>query len=142
MSLLPDMLANRTRLRPPPSDKHHRARPAAAAAERHAIAVAFDHADKLERHAEQIRQNLRISRRVTHAEVERAGDDRDRAIRFEMHRAELLAGSGGDFEVATDAEPAQQTALAAFALALVEARVVGGIQRLLEHAKEIAAVVS
>ena len=123
------------------ADEHHRARAAAAAAEAHAVAVAFDHADAIERNAELVAQDLRIGRGVAHAEIHGAGDDGDRAVRLEMNGAQFLAGAGGHFEVAADAEAAQQPALLALALALLEAGIVGHLQRLLEHAEKIAAVV-
>ena len=52
-----------------------------------------------------------------------------------------LPARGGDFEIAADAEAAQLAVLLAVALALLEAVIVGQLQRLLEHAEEIAAVV-
>ncbi len=85
------------------------------------------------RHAEHVGQHLRISRRVPLAEVHRAGDDGHHAVGLEMDGAQFLAGRGGDFQIAADAEAAQQPAFLAVALALVEALVVGHLQRVLEQ---------
>ena len=55
--------------------------------------------------------------------------------------AHLLVGRRGHFEIAADADAAQLAALLALALALVEALPVGGVQRLLQDRREVAAVV-
>ena len=107
------------------ADKHHRTRAAAAAAERHPVAVAFHHSDAVERNAEQVAQYLRIGRCMAHAEIERAGNDGHRAVGIEMDCAEFLAGRCRHFEITADAESAQQAALLAFALALLESGIVG-----------------
>src|SRR5215510_6332972 len=60
---------------------------------------------------------------------------------FEMDRSQFLPATSGHFEIATNAQSAQKAALFAFALSLVEARVVGCLERLLEHAEKVAAVV-
>src|SRR5689334_16572135 len=112
------------------ADKQQRSSPAAAAAKCHAVAVAFHHPDAVKRDAQKIGEDLRICRGVAHAEIERACNDRDRAIRLEMDRAEFLAGRRGDFQVTPDTETAQQSALFAFALALFESGVIGCIKRL------------
>ncbi len=78
---------------------------------------------------------------MTHAEIQRAGDDGHRAVGLEMNCAQFLAWRGRHFEVAPDAKTAQQAALLALALALLEAGIVGCFQRLLEHAEKVAAVV-
>ena len=72
-----------------------------------AIAVAFHQPDAVKRNAELVGKDLRVRRRVAHAEVERAGDDRNRAIGLETDRAELLAWRCRDFEIAADTETAQ-----------------------------------
>ena len=123
------------------ADEHHRARTAGAAAEGHAVAVALHQADAVERNAEHVGQHLREGRGVALAVIERAGDDGDRAVFLEVDAAHFLAGRGGHFEIAADAEAAQLAVLLAVALALLEAGIVGELQRLLEHAEEIAAVI-
>ncbi len=103
-------------------DKHHRARAATAAAESHPVTVALDHADTVKRNSEKVGQYLRVGRCVTHPEVERAGNDRHRAVGFEMDGAEFLAGRGRNLKITADAESAQQAALLALALAFLETR--------------------
>src|SRR5262245_47670225 len=78
---------------------------------------------------------------MTHAKVERAGNDRHRSVCFEMDGAQFLTGRRGHLEIAANAQPAQEATLFAFAPALVKAGIVGSLQRLLEYAKKIAAVV-
>src|SRR5262245_46426346 len=58
-----------------------------------------------------------------------------------MDCTEFFAGCCRDLEITADSDSAQQATLLAFALAFLEAGVVGGIERLLEHTEEIAAVV-
>ena len=90
------------------------------------VAVALHQADFLERDAELLAQHLRERRGVAHAEIERAGEQRDAAVGLEDDAAELLRRRRGDFEEAADAEAAQLAALLALALALGEALGVGG----------------
>ena len=75
------------------------------------------------------------------AVIERAGDQRHRAVGLEADAAHFLVRRRGDFEIRADAEPAQLAALLAFAPAGREALHVGGFERILEHAGEIAAVI-
>ena len=116
-------------------------RAAGAAAERQLIAVALQQADLVERNAELARQHLRERRRMALAEIERAGDDRHRAVRLEANAAELLRLRRGHFQEAADADAAQLAALLALALALGKALVVGELERALEHGWEVAAVI-
>ena len=67
------------------------------------------------------RQHLRERRGVALAVIERAGDDRHRAVGLEPDAAHLLRRRRGHLEEAADAEPAQLAALAALALAPAEA---------------------
>ena len=120
---------------------HHRARAAGAAAGDQLVAVALQEADLLERHAELLAQHLRERRGVALAVVERAGADGDAAVGVERDAAHLLVGRRGDFEIAADADAAQLAALLALALALVEALPVGGLERLLQDRREVAAVI-
>src|SRR5262245_66129489 len=78
---------------------------------------------------------------MTHAKVERTGDDRHRSIGFEMDGAQFLSGRPCHLEIAANPQSAQQAALFAFAPALVETGIVGRIQRLLKYAEKIADVV-
>src|SRR5262249_13251851 len=135
-----DNTARRARPRQP--DKHHRPPPAAPSAESHAVAVALDHTDTFEWNTKQICQDLCIGRRVTHAKVERARDDGDCAFGFEMDRTQFFSGSRGYFEIATNAQPAQEAAFLAFALALIKAGVISRLQRLFEDAEKVAAVIN
>ena len=121
--------------------EHHRTRTAAAAAETHAVAVAFHDANAIERDGEHVGEHLRIGGGVAHAEIHGAGDDGDHAIGVEMHGAEFLAAAGSDFQIAADADAAQKPALLAIALAPLEPVVIGELQRMLEHAGKVAAVV-
>ena len=75
------------------------------------------------------------------AVIQRAGDQLHRAVRLEHDLAEFDAGRRGDFEIGADRDAAQLAALAAFLLALGKVGVVGNLQRLVEHALEIAAVI-
>ena len=95
----------------------------------------------LEGNAELRAQHLRERRRVALAVVERAGDQPHRAVILEHDLAEFDAGRRGDFEIGADRDAAQLAALAAFLLALGKIGVVGNLQRLVEHALEIAAVI-
>src|SRR5262249_28989294 len=100
---------------------HEALRAARAAAHDQPVAVALDEPDLVERDAELLMQDLRKRGGVTHAEVERAAQDRDAAVGFEYDAAELLRGRRGGLEIAADAEPAQLAVLTALALALGEA---------------------
>ena len=75
------------------------------------------------------------------AVVERAGDDGDVAVGFEADAAHFLGRRRGDLEIVADAQPAQLAARLALGLALLEARDVGHLQRLVEERGELAAVV-
>src|SRR5262249_18317287 len=120
---------------------HDRLRAARAAAREQLVAVALQQADALERDAELVGEHLRERRGVTLPVVERAGDDGDGAVRLEANAAHFLARRRGDFEEAADPEPAHLAALAALAFPAPEALDVGGLERVLEHAGKIAAVV-
>src|SRR5262245_60068282 len=89
---------------------HEALRAARAAAHDQPVAVALDQPDLVERDAELLMQNLRKRCGMTHAEVERAAEDRDTAVGFKHDAAELLRGWRGGLEIAADAEPAQPAA--------------------------------
>ncbi len=114
---------------------------AAAAAQEETVAVALQQADLLERNAELLAQHLRERGGMAHAEIHGAGQQRDAAVGLEDDAAHLLGGRGGDLEEIADAEPAQLAALAAFALAPRKALEVGGLDRLPQYARKIAAVI-
>src|SRR6185437_14216082 len=86
-------------------------------------------------------QHLREGRRMTLAVIERAGDYGHGAIRLEMDAAHLLRSRRRRFQIAADAEPAQQSALPALALAARKTLDVGKCHRVLEYAGKIAAVI-
>ena len=95
----------------------------------------------LEGHAELRREHLRERRRMALAVIERAGDQPHRTVILEHDLAEFDAGRCGDFEIGADRDAAQLAALAAFLLALGEIGVIGDLERLVEDALEIAAVI-
>ena len=97
--------------------------------------------DPLEGHAELGGQHLRERRGVALAVIERAGGQLHRTVRLEGDLAEFAARRRGDFEIGADRDAAQLAVLAAFLLALGEIGVIGNLQRLVEHALEIAAVI-
>src|SRR5262252_6279654 len=105
------------------------------------MAVALQEADALERNAELLAQHLRERRGVTLAIVQGTGDDGDGAVGFETDAAHLLARRRCDLEKAADAKSAHLSALAALAFAAREALDVGDLERVLEHARKVAAVV-
>src|ERR1700676_1170599 len=105
----------------------------------HDVAVALFEFYALEGDTELRGKHLREWRRMTLAIVERAGDQADRAVVFEHDLAELDVGRRGDFEVGADRDAPQLAAFAAFLLALGEVGVLGDLERLVEHALEIAA---
>src|ERR1700682_6213383 len=107
----------------------------------HDVAVALFEFYTLEGDTELRGKYLREWRRMTLAVVERAGDQSDRAVGFEHDLAEFDVGRCGDFEVGADRDASELAALAAFLLALGEVGVVGDLERLVEHALEIAAVI-
>src|SRR6202158_5854805 len=107
----------------------------------HDIAVALFQSYALEGHAELRGQNLRERRRVALAIVERAGDQPYRAVILEHDLAQFDAGRGGDFEIGADRDAAQLALLAALLLAFRKVGVVGNLQRLVEYALEIAAII-
>ena len=118
-----------------------RARAAGAVAEADEIAVVLLQRDLFEGHAELRGQHLRERRGVALAVVERAGGQLHRTVRLEGDLAEFAARRRGDFEIGADGDAAQLAALLAFLLALGEIGVVGNLQRLVEDAGEIAAVI-
>ena len=120
---------------------HQRLRAAAAAADGEPIAVALHERDLLERDAELLAQHLRERRGVAHAEIERAGGQRHRAVAIESDVGQFLRRRRGDFQKVADTEPAQLAALAALALAPGKALAVGEVERLLGQRGEIAAVI-
>src|SRR4051812_11760845 len=107
----------------------------------HDIAVALLKLDAFEGDTELRREHLRKRAGVALTIVERSGDESYRAVLFEYDLAELDAGRRRDFEVGADRDPPQLALLAAFFLALGEIGVIGDLERLVEHALEIAAVV-
>src|SRR5919201_4227035 len=120
---------------------HDRFRTAGAAARQKLVAVALQETDALERDAEPLAQHLRERRRVSLPVVERAGDDGDGAVGLETEAAHFLARRRGDLEIVADAEPAYFSTFAALAFAAGEALDIGRLQRVLEHAGKVAAVV-
>src|SRR5262245_40185920 len=108
---------------------HDRFRAAGTATRQELVAVALQEANAFERNAEPVAQYLREGRRVSLPVVERAGDDRDGAVRFEADAAHFLAWRRGDLEEASDAKPAKLPALAALAFAAREALHVRGLER-------------
>src|SRR5262249_41740026 len=108
------------RLRQRRAYEHHRPRASAAAAERHAVTIAFDHANSIKRNAEEIGENLRVGRSMAHAEVQRARDNRYGAVGLEMNGTELLAWGRGHLEIAANPYSAQETPFFTFAFAPFE----------------------
>ena len=121
--------------------RHQRLRAAGAAARHQPVAVALHQPDGVEGHAELLVQHLRERRPVALPVVEGAGDDGHRAVRLEADLALLLRGRRGAFEEVADAPAAQLAARRALRLARGEAVPVRGAQRLLQHRREVAAVV-
>src|SRR5207342_3610595 len=97
----------------------------AAAAEGHAVAVAFDHMDAIKRNAEQIGEDLRISGGVAHSKIKRAGDNCHSAVGLKMNSTELLTGRSSHFKIAANAKAAQKPSLLALALAFLKTGIVG-----------------
>ena len=118
-----------------------RARAAGAVAETHEVAVVLFERDVLEGHAELRRQHLGERSGVTLAVIQRAGGELHRAVGLEGDLAELAARRCGDFEVGADRDAAQLAGLAALFPAFCKIGVIGHLQRLAEHALEIAAVI-
>jgi hypothetical protein len=75
------------------------------------------------------------------AVIERAGRQRHAAVGIEGDLAELAARRRGHLEIGADGDPAQLAASAAFLLALSKIGMVGNLQRLVEDAGEVAAVI-
>ncbi len=123
------------------SARHDRFRAAGAAAGDQLVAVALQQADALERHAELAGQHLGERRGVALAVVERAGDDRDRAIGLKAYAAHLVLGRRRDLEIVADAAAAQLPPCVAVGPARREAVPVGGRERPVEQRRELAAVV-
>src|SRR5205823_5385861 len=94
----------------------HRFRAASAAAGDQRVAVALDQLDALERDAEPGGEHLGERRPMALTVIERAGDDRDVAIRLEADAAHLAARRAGQFEIVADAAAAQPAACAALGL--------------------------
>ena len=105
------------------------------------VAVALFELDPVEGHAELIGQHLRERRGVALAVIECTGNELYGAVGLEHDLAEFDAGRGGDLEIGADRDAAQLAQLAAVLLALGKARVIGDLERLVEDALEIAAVV-
>src|SRR5262245_28284488 len=120
---------------------HYRFRAAGTASRQELVAVALQEANAFERNAEPVAQYLRKGRRVSLPVIERASDDGDGAVRFEADTAHFLARRRRHLEEASDTEPAQFSALAALAFAAREALHVRGLERALEQARKVAAVV-
>src|ERR1700742_4501556 len=118
-----------------------RARAAGTVAEAHEVAVVLLQRDLLEGHAKLRRQYLRERRGMALAVIERAGGEFHRTVRLEGDLAEFAARGRRELEVGADRDPAKLAVLAAFLLAPGEIGVIGNLERLVEHALEIAAVV-
>src|SRR5262249_61162588 len=82
---------------------HQRLRPAGAAADHNTIAVALHEFDLFDRNAELIAQDLRERRRMAHAEIERAGRERYRAVGIKRDRRKLLHGRRVHFGIVGNA---------------------------------------
>ncbi len=121
--------------------RHHRLRPAGAAAGDQLVAVALQQLDPAERDAEPRRQDLGKRRPVPLAVIEGAGDQGHAAVRLKADAAHLAAGRPGQFEIVADAVPAQFAVGPAFGLARGKAVPVGEPQRLVEQVGEVAAVI-
>src|SRR6266566_7719966 len=121
--------------------RHDRARAAGAVAEADEIAVALFERYFLEGYAELCRKHLRERCGVALAVVERAGGQLDRTVRLEIDLAEFAARRCRDFEIGTHGNAAQLAVLAAFLLAPGKVGVVRNLQRLVEYAGEVAAVI-
>ncbi len=132
----------RTRLDHGRAARHHRARPAGAAADEQGIAVALQQPDAVEGDAEPVDQDLSQGRGMALAVVERAGDHRQRAVRLEADAAHFLRRRRRHFEIAADAAAAQLAVRAALLLTLRKALPIGERQRLVEHGREFAAVIA
>src|SRR2546423_12044296 len=107
----------------------------------HDIAVTLLELDAFEGNAELGGEHLRKRAGVALTVVERSGDQSYRAVIFKHDLAELDARRRRDFEVGADRDAPQLALLAAFFLALGEIGLIGDLERLVEHALEIAAVV-
>jgi hypothetical protein len=116
---------------------HDRFRAAGAAAGQQLIAVALQQADAVVRDSEVLGQHLRERGRGLGRST---GDDGHGAVGLETDAAHLFRWWRSDLEEAADAEPAYLAALAARALP-IETLGVGDLERLLEHAGKITAVV-
>src|SRR5439155_781418 len=112
-----------------------------AAAGDELVAVPLEQPDALERNAEALAQHLSERRGMALAVIERAGDQRHRAVRLEADATHLLARGRGHFQIAADPEPAQLAPLAALALARPKTAPVRKLHRIIEHRGEIAAIV-
>ncbi len=120
---------------------HDRFRAAGAAAGDEPVAVALHQRNLVEGNAEFFAEHLRERRSVAHAEIERAGSQRHRAVGIEFDIGKFLRRRRRDFEKIADAEAAQLAALAAFALSAREVFAVGEFEGLLGQRREVAAVV-
>ena len=73
--------------------------------------------------------------------VERAGDERHRAVGLEANAAHLLVGRRRHLQIAADRDAAQLAALLAVALAACKALPISEFKRVSEYAREIAGIV-
>ena len=118
-----------------------RARSAGSAAEHDLVAVALQQSNAIEGNSEPRTQYLRERRRVALSIVERAGNDRDRAVRLEPYAAHFLVRRRGAFEILPHTAPAQPAARATLCTAARKSIPIRGVQGAIEHSGEIAAVV-
>ncbi len=121
---------------------HQRLRTAGAAADRiNPVAISLNHIYFFERHTEPLAQNLGEWRGMAHAEIERAGGERDGAVGIESDSRQLLHRPRGHFQIIRHPQAAQLAALAAFALAPRKTFAVGEFERALSQHDEVAAIV-
>ncbi len=107
-----------------------------------AVGIAVDEADLLDRDAEHVDDELRVGGRDPLSHRHRRGVDLDLAGSRHGHRDALLEDvAAGPFEERGKAAPAQPAARARLRLARGEALPLGEIERLLDDAAELAAVI-
>ena len=78
---------------------------------------------------------------MAHAEIERAGGKRHRAVGIERDRGQFFHWRRRDFQIIGHAQSAQPATLTALALAPRETFTVGELERVFGQRDEIAAVI-
>src|SRR5450759_5437711 len=107
----------------------------------HDVAVALFELDAFEGDAELRAEHLCKWRCMALAIIERARGQPHRAVILEHDLAEFDAGRCCDFEIGADRDASELAALAALLPAPGEIGVIGDLDRLVEDALEIAAVI-